>query len=404
VPVYARMAQEPQVVLAVGPPAHLVGGMANVADQVLRLDGTRAARVVRFDTTIAPDGGESMIRRIARHRKHLAHLHNEIRRCRASIVHIHTCSGFSFYRSAADMRVARRAGCRTVLHIHGASFDTFVAKSHIVARSAIRRTLHRANRVVALAESWKEKIRRVAPHARVAVIENAIDIPQSTASPGQRGTCRIVLLAKMDTWKGIEDLLVACSILRKKETPPFNLDLAGPPGSAGDASSLARIIRERGLEDVVRYRGLVRGKAKDELLRQAHAYVQPSHHEGMPLAVLEAMAYGLPIVATRVGAVPEVVHDGTHGLLTRPHQPVELAEALCRLIENHELRANLGANARAMAVSRFSLVRFHNDLQSLYDAVTGRMPPPLAVHENKQFEVYTSPLPARPAPIATATT
>lgn len=301
------------------------------------------------------------------------------------------------------MRVARRAGCRTVLHIHGASFDAFVAESNFVAHGVIKMALHQADRVVALAASWKEKIQRIAPRARVAVIENAIDIPQETACPGERGTCRIALLAKMDIWKGIDDLLAACAILRNEGSPPFELDLAGPPGSAGDADSLARSIRERGLEDVVRYRGPVRGKEKDELLRRAHAYVQPSHHEGMPLAVLEAMAYGLPVVATRVGAVPEVLVHDHDGLLVQPHQPAELAEALRRLIENHKLRTKLGANARAAAVSRFSLARFHKDLQSLYEEMTGRTPPPLAVCGKMQSEVGTSTLTARPAPLATTT-
>jgi len=174
------------------------------------------------------------------------------------------------------------------------------------------------------------------------------------------------LLARMDAWKGIDDLLDACATLRAAECP-FELALAGPEGTAGDAGVLEEKIRRRGLESSVRYVGPVRGEEKTNLLRWADVCVQPSHHEGMPISLLEALAHGLPIVATSVGAVPEVIRDGVHGRLVPPHQPNRLGDALRELAEDPRRRCTMSTAAVDLARARFSLERFERDLMAVYD-------------------------------------
>ena len=128
----------------------------------------------------------------------------------------------------------------------------------------------------------------------------------------------------------------------------------------------------------MRYAGSVHGADKSDLLRWADVYVQPSHHEGMPIAMLEALAYRLPIVATQVGAVPEVVADGVHGLLVPPHDPGQLAAAMGNVARDADRRRSFSSAAARLAASRFSSARFRDDLVKLYDVLCGTSCPTIS--------------------------
>lgn len=353
-------------VLVVGPPPSMMGGMARVVEQVVAIRGDKRFHIVPFETTFSKNAGGGPLSKITRHFRHVRLLRKTIRRHRAAAIHIHTCSGFSFFRSAVDMFVARREGCRTILHIHGAAFDEFYDRAGVLTRRIICSLLNRADRVLALSQSWKVKLSDMSPGAHVSVIENAADIPPDISPQRSGECCQFALLAKMDEWKGIDDLLTACGILRR-DGLAFRVVMAGPAGSAGDLVSLTAKIDQLDLAGTVSYVGPLLGDAKAALLRGSHGYVQPSHHEGMPLAILEAMAHALPIVATKVGAVPEVLQDGRQGILVAPRKPSMLADAMRRLIVDQALRQRMAAAARTLAVERFSLDRFRREILSLYE-------------------------------------
>lgn len=357
-----------RTVIVIGPSPDAVGGMASVVSQMLDLGFGRRYRAVFFPITSATGQRETIGQRIARHVRHLGRLRRMIRQTHRPIVHIHTCSGFSFLRSAMDMLIARRHDCPVVLHIHGAKFDAFYEAQPAYRRAMIRRCLTHADRVIALSDGWSQKLRSMAPGARLSVIENAVDCPPPVIKPRRAGPLRFILLARMDTWKGIDDLLSACATLATR-TVDFELVLAGPAGTAGDAITLPEKINAMGLGQCVRYVGPVHGREKDTLLREADAYVLSSWNEGLPISLLEAIAYGLPIVATRVGAVPEVIVEGREGLLVPARQQKELAQAMRSMIDNPARRANMSASARRLAQQRFSTDRLRSDLLRLYDSL-----------------------------------
>ena len=358
--------------MVVGPPLESLGGMATVVGQMLAFDFAGRYRIELLPSTLARRPLEPPYGKISRHIQQVRSLRDAIRRTNASIVHIHTCSGFSFYRSVVDMIIGQQLGRRVVLHIHGAKFDEFHAREPLWRRRLVAWSLTRADRVVALSSRWRVKLQHMAPKARVEIVENAVEVPSVAARQRQDGPCRFALLARMDEWKGIDDLLNACTDLRRHKVP-VEVVLAGPSGTAGNATVLCEKIRTRNLASMVRYAGPVHGEAKSSLLAAADAYVQPSHHEGMPIALLEALAYGLPVVATRVGAVPEVVGDEIHGLLVPPHRPDLLAHAMRRLATEDQNRLDMSRAARALAVQRFGLARFQRDLTLLYDSLTQRV-------------------------------
>lgn len=398
--------QSVPTVIVVGPPPTLIGGMASVVQQILSLDLNGYYRTEAFPTTHSTSGAESFYRRVIRHVRHLRRLSAVVGQAGPTIVHIHTCSGFNLHRAAMDMLVARRAGGKTILHIHGAAFDKFHAQAGILGRRMIAWFLTRADRVVALSERWRDKLLEMAPKAKVTVVENAISIPTVDPIQEHDGPCRFLLMAKMDDWKGIDDLLDAAAYLRAGDCD-FELVLAGPPGTAGDAAGLGAKIRNNDLTGQVRYVGTVEGEEKAALFRWADVYVQPSHHEGLPISMLEALVHGLPVVATNVGACPEVITDGREGVLLSPHRPDRLAATMYALACNPLRRHAMGLAASELASTRFSLDRFRNDLLSLYEEVipcpslarrtppretreTGSMDKPAAAHALAKESKHTA--------------
>lgn len=122
-----------------------------------------------------------------------------------------------------------------------------------------------------------------------------------------------------------------------------------------------------GLSDAVVFTGIRRDVP--EILALLDVFVLPSLWEGLPIALLEAMAAGLPVVATRVGGVPEVVEDGVTGLLVPPRDPDALAEAITRLLRDPDLRCKMGQAGRERVESEFSVEKMVRKTETLYEEV-----------------------------------
>lgn len=161
------------------------------------------------------------------------------------------------------------------------------------------------------------------------------------------GDVWVLAVARLSYEKGIDDLIDAAAIVRRRvENVRFVVLGDGP-----QRPELEERIASQGLAGVVRLAGF-----RDDVwpyLAAADVFCLPSRMEGMPNALLEAMAAGRPIVATDVGGVPEAIESGLSGLLTRPGEPVELAAGLERLLTDAELACRLGRAARAAVDERF---------------------------------------------------
>ncbi|MCP4247758.1 MAG: glycosyltransferase, partial [bacterium] len=159
-------------VVVIGPMAPAVGGMTTVIEQLLAGPLSRSYEFIRQSAN-AGDGA----RRSWWHscKRHLGQLYNLARRLGsggADLVHIHTCSGFTFYRNLIDLVVARLFGVPVVLHIHGAQFDEFCARSGRLGRGLIRHGLAAADRVVVLSRDWRQRLQPFAPRAHFAIVPN----------------------------------------------------------------------------------------------------------------------------------------------------------------------------------------------------------------------------------------
>lgn len=282
------------------------------------------------------------------------------RRHNVTLAHSHEFT-MAFYGAWA----ARLAGIPHVITMHGSRYYA----ERWQRRLALRWAVTSSSAVTAVSRPLADSMRRDLwlRRRKVAVVPNGIRAPQPAAAPAPLraelglGSHDRLLLAVGNLYpvKGHADLVAAVATLATRH-PSLHLAIAG----RGDlADALRRDAVARGIGARVHLLGLRSDVA--DLLASADAFVLPSHSEGLPLALLEAMFCGLPIVATRVGEVPAALGDDA-GLLVEPGRPDELARAIERLVSDAELARGLGARARARALAEFDVTKMAGRYTTLY--------------------------------------
>jgi glycosyltransferase involved in cell wall biosynthesis len=199
------------------------------------------------------------------------------------------------------------------------------------------------------------------------VVANSVDDALFAApvpSPGPRP--EVFCVSRLTPEKGVDVLVRAAAIVRDA-VPGVRVIIIGPVQEGHDQywRDLRALQAELGLDATIEFTGFLEAGPAARWGR-AWAYAQPSHTEGFGLAVAEAMASALPVVATRVGSLAELIDDGRTGLLVPPADPPALAAAIIRLLTNRELATQLGMAARAEAAARFSTDRFAAEMAEVY--------------------------------------
>ena len=274
-------------------------------------------------------------------------------RARGRIVHVHAASHASFYRKALLLLLARALGCRTVFHLHGGGFQAFAARR----QALVRYTLRHSDAVLALSNSWAAYLRQLAPDARVDVLPNTVALP-AQHDKGEAG--RILFVGRLEPTKGVEDLLAAVAQLTPRY-PHVRLVLAG----SGDVGACAARL---GIAGRLELPGWIDPGQRAEQLHRAAIFCLPSHAEGLPLALLEAMAAGKAVVASNVGAMPEALGNAA-GVLVPPRDVTALAAALAALLDDPQAAAAMGARARAVVAARYDSADTGARLAQLYRAL-----------------------------------
>lgn len=285
---------------------------------------------------------------------------------RPKLVHIHTCSWFSFWRNAVDVAVARLLGRRVVLHIHGGQFRRFLGSLGPVRGRMARLAFRFCARVIVLGDDWKELLNQWCESERVVAVPNGVLVPPARHRNFD-AILTIICLANYESGKGQRDLLEAAATLRE---PRLRVALLGAETQPGERQALLQHAANLGLADRVDIPGPVVGAVKEGWWGRAACFCLPSYDEGLPMSMLEAMARCIPVVVTRVGAVPEAVDDGKEGLLYEAGDVTALAAHLAGLLNDPTRAETIGRAGRERVIRDFSLERTAARLLAIYqDAI-----------------------------------
>ena len=287
---------------------------------------------------------------------------------RSDIVDVHAVSGRDFLKNSAVVVIAKLLGRPTILRIHGGNFDSAFAKASSKEQKLIRVLLRLSNRVVVLSRHWQDIVLQIEPKTKTVIIPNSIDCSALGAIHAKRprSNDNILLLGNLCHRKGHFDALhVAVKV--SQVFPKAKFLFAGAERDKGALRQLKIKAKELGVIKNVEFLGPVFGDAKDELLLRAGIFLMPSHVENMPISLMEAMAAGLPAIATCVGAVPEMVQEGVTGYVVECRNIFNLADRLSLLLADPTLREDLGHAACKTARSRWDSSFVAKQVQNLYE-------------------------------------
>jgi len=273
-------------------------------------------------------------------------------------------NGWAFYRDLVFVALFRIAGVPRVFHLHGRGVAAAIARAPW--RKPLYRFAFAQAFVITLGGLLRRDIDGLVDQDRVFVVPNGIrDMADKPSAPRARtaGPVRILFLSNMLEEKGPFVLLEALAALARKGVP-FEARFAGAWRKPLSPDDFAARVAALGLERRVAHLGPVYGAAKAQAFANADIFVLPTHydHEALPLVAIEAMMHGLPVITTKIGALPEIVVPGSSGELIAPRDVPALAAALEQLIMDADLRAAYGRAARARFESDLTEARFEERL------------------------------------------
>ena len=255
-----------------------------------------------------------------------------------------------------------------IIHTHGSEFHLFYESLPRLAQQWVASIFQRSAHVIVLSESWKDYYTsacNLRPNQAV-VLYNPIVVPAVVPERAGRQKIRLVFLGRIGQRKGAFDVIHAISQLPKSQQQQIELVLAGD----GEIGQAHRLVDSLGLQDCIKLLGWIDARTRDQLLSDSDVFILPSYNEGLPIALLEAMAWELPAITTPVGGIPEIV-EPNNGFLVDPGNIEQIAAAMQRLIEDESLRLTMGRNGRHR-VSPLNIDSYFNKLFSLYQqAIAG---------------------------------
>ena len=282
-------------------------------------------------------------------------------RLRPDVVLVHAAPSLSFLRDWLFMLVARASGAKVVCHYHGTLHTRFPSGETASGRAIGRALMAAAHRVIVRGPTYQREMGRAWRRADLAWSPNMADIelfrgmpadtPAPWLAPGEQG---VLFVGRLSAPKGLYDLFDAIPLVIARH-PRARFVLVGVAERDALEAPIRAAAAYRGIASRISFLGSLAGRDKAAAFVTSQLLVVPSWTEAFPLVIPEAMAAGLPVVATAVGAIPDFVREGEDGFLVEPHAPRALAAAICRLLDEEELRRRIAGRVRARAPREFSV-------------------------------------------------
>lgn len=285
----------------------------------------------------------------------------EVRAFNPDLVYITpNATGLAFFKDFLIVQSLKRMGCRVVMHFHNKGFSS---KCGNWLYNFCYKRFFSGTKVILLSKYLYDDARAYVSESQLFVCHNGTaPIGLSAHSREAANTePHLLFLSNLMESKGLFCLLEACRELKLKGYQ-FVCDIVGAETPEVSEASLHRQIALMGVEDVVRYHGKCYGEAKEKMFAQSDVFVFPTYNEAFPLVLLEAMQHHLPIVSTREGGIPDILKEGENGLFCNKKDAASLARVLERLLDDEDLRRQMGEQGYKSYQEKFTLRHFEENM------------------------------------------
>lgn len=244
------------------------------------------------------------------------------------ILHVHVASASSFHRKTHFIKLAKRMGRKVIFHMHSAVFKEYFEECN--DKDYLLKIMCMADSFIALSRSWKEYYASIGvPKEKIVVINNPVDYPKEFCYE-KDAPVRMLFLGELLERKGVWDVLKAINEHQDSLRGRLKLKIGGNKRE----KDVVDFISKNNLTDIIEFEGWVAGDKKWQLLNWANLVILPSFNEGLPITLLEAMAYSCALISTPVGGIPEILENGENGLMVTPGNSEEIAKAIQYFVDN----------------------------------------------------------------------
>lgn len=347
-------------VLMIGNDPSVKGGITSVITRLLDHDWHSDGVELRFLPTYIE---ASRIRQMLFYGRAWWQIRQEILTNCPDVVHIHMSYKGSFYRAYGIHRLLQAHGVPDVLHLHGSEFRRWYEGAGTRTQSQVRALLKECSACITLGDRWNQAVLGIEPEAHTVVISNAVPMPDVRAV-WRQDPFQVLFLGVLIRRKGVHDLLRAVQYLRERgEAGSLRFMIAG---TGAEEARLQELAAAYGVNDLMTFAGWTDGECKTQLLRESQMLVLPSYNEGLPMAVLEALSYGLPVVATDVGDMAAAVRNDVDGYLVQPGDVETLAAAIHKVSSDEQVYNRLSRGAVEVAGNEFGEHKYYKRILQCY--------------------------------------
>jgi len=364
----ATISKKEMRVLITTPHLYLAGGVANYYNTIANHFSIKA----NFFELGALKDRESLFQKARHMVSDWLRFRNLIKKNLGTYDLIHINPSFVYgalVRDGVLVRIAKSMNQKTLVFFRGWN-DKYTKIVEKYFFSLFFSTFNRADAFIVLASEFENKIRnwgfKQPIYLATTPVDNELLKSYSIQDrirriQGQKAK-KILFLARIEKEKGILETIEACQILCKKY-PDIRLVIAG---NGSYMETARQFITTLGMNDRVSFLGYVKGEEKIKAFLESDIYVFPSYHEGMPTSVLEAMAFGLPVVTRPVGGLKDFFVDGQHGFMNESKEPVVIASLIEKIIRDKDLRKRMSCTGHEYAKERFMASRVAKRLENIY--------------------------------------
>ncbi len=373
---FVTSTQERVAFLVIGPTPPPLAGVEVMTETLLRGLRDRGTPVVHIDTRdprTNSNKGRLDLANVYLAIRHGLEVGLALLRRKPAVVYLPISqTSLGYFRDSVFMTLATWSGSSLVVHLHGAAFDRFYASAGRGMKWLLRWTLRRVDVAVVLGQSLKGIFGELVSPERAVVVPNGIDgTPYHQSARNLHRPPTFLFMGTLIHWKGHRDVIEAMALV-SREVPGARAVIAGSWISRKEEMLCRRMTLNLGLEDQIEFPGVLSGAAKIEAFKEADAFLLPSADEGQPVAILEALAAGLPVISTPIGAIPECVTDGFNGFLVKPGDIGTLGRKMIEAVTDADRWAWMSANATMVFQSRFSHVAYVDRLVEVLERARKR--------------------------------